>query len=340
MKRLVLAGLCLALAGLPGPVRAHTPVPPPRFEYYGPLRICDGAFAFDVRDGEGYIKEGYPDSNPTYLILSNGGYLKLGSPWLYDAEALKPFAHLTGVIELPTQRLQRFEMRTATGEPHSVVYLYSAKAGANSWKYTVESDQFDGSDRDLDILERIAFGDRGRQMCAAMPDGLRPGPERETNDVIWLSPTRHAGPLTICAAGLAFDVRPGEAALLPWPRFSAFFRIVAGDSRIDIAGLDERVWRRGGEPDVQGPVASDPRFVTGKVVHLPILSPIGTLSHRADAQVFILWRSADAKPSLPHGQSHVGFTFDGAISEAEGRAFIQRLRTRRPEDKCLSAEPA
>jgi hypothetical protein len=229
-------------------------------------------------------------------------------------------------------------MTSATGQHHSFVYLYTATAGANSWRYTVESDQFDGSDRDLAILERIAFGDRGRQMCAAVPDGLRPGPERETNDVIWLSPTRHLGPLTICVAGLAFDVGPGEAALLPWRmRESKFFRLFAGDRRIDVAGLDERVWRRGGEPDVQGPVSSDPRFVTGKVASLPLLSPVGYLSHVADAQVVVLWRRADAKPGLPHGLSPVGFTFDRPTGEAEIETFIKRLRTQRPEDLCFDS---
>jgi hypothetical protein len=87
MRRFVPALLCLAMLGFGAPARATTEPPPERFEYYGPVRICDRGFAFDVREGEGYLKQGYSYSW-THFIMWNDGYLNLGQPWALVEEPL------------------------------------------------------------------------------------------------------------------------------------------------------------------------------------------------------------------------------------------------------------
>lgn len=344
MSRLVAAALCLAMLGAAA-ADARTPAPPERHEYYGPIRICgeiargEANFAFDVHDSEAYIVEGDPDWRLTHLVLSGGGYLKIGDPSPYDEEPMRQFVRPRGDVEVPGKGLRRLQTVSPAGATGAFLYVYTTEHKGHPFKSTIESSFFDGSGRDRSVLERIAFDDRAREMCAAVPDHLRAGPERERPEAFWLSPERHKGPLTVCTAGLAFDVGPGEAALLPWRwrQMWGFFRVVAGDGHTDIGGLEERVWRRGGEPDVKGPVALDPRFRRRSAGRSPSWVPNRILTSGPDSPLVLLSRRADAQPDPPDGKEPVSFTFDRPSTEADRQAFVERLRTQLPGDRCLGA---
>ena len=323
------------MPGVGAPVRAHEPTPEPTRQYYGPLRICDANYAFDVSAGEGFVREGgygyFPD-----LILSTGGYLSIGGYWTGDTGPSARYVHARGEIELQGQRLRRFEVKPPDGGSG---FAYTAPGFAGSERFTIRSNRFDGSDRDRAILDRIVLGDRARQMCASVPLELRLLPERDQPEVSWLAPARHRGPLTICRAGLAFDVASEEEAMVGWGKDHLPFRIIAPARGTDIAGFEERVWRRTGEKDVLGPLSRDPRFVTGGSIR-SLLWGQAPPSSRPDLVYAALWRRADSDPRSKQGVPALFFTFDRETTDAERQAFIARVRTQRPQDRCFAPDPS
>ena len=332
--RIVLAALCLAVPGTGAPVRAHEPASEPARQYYGPLRICDENFAFDVSAGEGFVREGGYGSFPD-LILSTGGYLTIGGRWTGDSGPSARYVHARGEIELQGQTLRRFEVKPPDG---GTEFAYTAPGFAGSERFTIRSNRFDGSDRDRAILDRIVLGDRARQMCASVPLELRPLPERDQPEVRWLAPARHRGPLTICRAGLAFDVASDEEAMLGWGKDHLPVRIVAFARSTDIAGFDERLWRRSGEKDARGSLSRDPRFVTE--TPLVLLSGQVSPSGRFGIAYAALRRRADPAPSSKEGIPALFFTFDRETTDAERQAFIARVRTQHPSDRCFAPRPS
>lgn len=330
--RLVLAASWLAMAGLAGPLGASPPLPPPPHSYYGPIRICDGLFAIDVRAGEGYVEHG------SHSIYWKGGALGVGERWIYGSEALRHMVRALGEIELSGDvRLERVTFAPGITPDNRILCLYDTGDGGPFPKMAISSPAFDGSERDRALLERIAFGSRAQAMCAAVPDELRPMPQREDREAGWLEPVRHPGPLTICVAGFAFDVGSGEAAILPWRRDAWYFRIAAGERRMAVERLLKSIWRRGDEPDVQGSLLHDPRFLVQDVPELAVGAPLRLFAGPGTRHV-LLSNRADVAAYGPYGGSPVSFTFDDGASEAERQAFIARLRTRRPDDHCFEAE--
>lgn len=333
MRRFVFASACLAMLAAARPAPAHEPVPPDFYQAYGPLRICDGDLAFDVKENEGYIGSG----DPSHVIFWKDGALNVDQSH-YNLEELKPRGHARGEIELPGLRLQRLEIPPRYGSPASIIYVHVKDLPKGFRILKIESGLFEGSERDRALLERIAFGDRARQMCASVPLELQPVPQRNQLEVSWLSPARHRGPLTICRAGLTFDVASGEEAMLGWGKDQPAFRIVAGDRSTDIAGFDELLLRRAGEKDAKGSLSRDPRFVTGTP---PVLRSVQVPPSSRPGRVHVaLWWRADPETYWKEGVPALFFTFDRDTTKAERRAFIARVRTQRPQDRCFAPDPS
>ena len=215
----------LALLALPAltaagsAASARTPVVEPTRSYYGPLRACHPLFAFDVRAGEGYL-----DSGGEHILRFGDHYLSAGRRWFLADPIYRDIVRPLGTLELPgVGTLERIALSSRSAPGTAIVYLYDTRDGGPFPRMEIRSDAFDGSARDVALLGRIMFGEAGRGMCAAVPQELRARPEREDADAFWVRPDRPAGPLTLCWAGLAFDVRAGERAIRFWhPEWQLF----------------------------------------------------------------------------------------------------------------------
>jgi hypothetical protein len=328
-------GLCPLLAlllALAPPAGASLPLPPPSHAYYGPLRVCAGLFAFDVEEGEGYVEDGN-----RHTLLSHRFALGIGESWIYADESFRDIVHPRGELELPgAGRLQRIDHSSRNAPGSRILYLWdSGERGPFPIK-TINSDAFDGSERDRAILERLAFGERARAMCEAAPDPLRPRPQPENAivDAQWLEPREYRGPLTVCMSGLAFDVAGGEAAVLPWSRHSTFFRILAG-GRAAIVHLYPP-GRLGAEPANAGALAANPDFELRDGPAAMGWWP-GIGFERDGMHHVRLLRRAEMTAERPETTARATFLFDAAATETERNALIARLRVQRPDDRCFDS---
>lgn len=326
-----ITALLAALAAAAPASRASASLPPPPLprDYYGPVRVCGEGYAFDALAGEAYSVWGSGDN-----LRFPGGGLTIGS-WIYEridvSKAVKPL----GAVELRGGvRLQRFRTDWGDRKPE-IVYHYDRGTGYFRI-LEVRSNRFDGSEGDLTLLRRIAFGKAAEPLCASIPEALRPTPERENWDAYHYDPRIRPGPLTVCLVGLAFDVRAGEAALLPWMPHSKRFRLLGPDrlatdinlqhwTPLPAAAAGRSIAAMPGVEVMEGSVLTDgrgPGPEDERKRHLRLVHP--------DSSGFI----------DPDGLAQALFAFDPAISETGARTMLARLRTQRPADRCAASAPA
>ena len=327
--RAVILGLCLAVSWTGGPPATAVPPAIPSASYYGPVRICEPHFAFDVRSGEGYLAQS------GHTIWAPGAIFTIGNRWIPELSRDTTVQPL-GMLELPDGvQLERVALSSPYAPDRRIVYLHDTGERTPWPKMMIWSTAFDGSDRDRAWLDRIAFGSRALALCPP-PQELRPEPARDNPDAQYLNPTGHRGPLTICMADLAFDVGAEETVFLPWRSSSRFFRIVADGRSINVEGLFPDIQARVGPPAIEGSLARDPRL---ELVHNPPLFPFPMGVLRVDPEAYRIRLLPRIRRAMfgPNGGPAVAFTFEGASSEAGRLAFVERLRTQRPDDVCLDA---
>jgi hypothetical protein len=315
--------LAAAAAGLPHiPVAASLPDPPESHDYYGPVRACGEGYAFDAREGEAFS-----DVGATHALFFPGGMLFLES-WIYGGVDMSKAAEPLGSVALPGgAHLTRLRVTWPDRAPE-IVYHYDRKTGPLPI-VAIHSNRFDGSARDLALLGRIAFGPAAKGLCASIPERLRLSPQRDDPDAEIFDPRRRPGPLTICFAGLAFDVRASEAALLPWFPLLKHFRLVGRNGRA--TDVDVRLWSplprlRPGVP------LGRSREVELMDGYIPTSRRLPGLEEERKAHLRLVQKgpAGFATGSDPQAQ----FAFDPAIGEAERRAILSRLRGQRPADRC------
>jgi hypothetical protein len=329
-----LAALLLSVAVLSGPGRANTPVMAPMRAYYGPLRICDRLFAFDVRAGEGYL-----DGAWGHVVRFGGHYLGVGQRWLYAGESFRDIVRPLGTLDLPgVGLLERIELGSRNGPDKIIVYLHDTGDGGPYAKMEIRSDAFDGSERDLALLNRVVFGDRARAMCADVPEALRPRPEREDANALWVRPDRPAGPLTLCWAGLALDVRAGEAAIPAWRHDWDRFGVAgAGGWTVSVTGRFQILRDRAGRP-FEGPLAALPDFDVREVGAMQADLSSFTLGPPAGTRTVQLSRRVDVPNLGPRLIAGVTFAFSGPATPADIADLVGRLRPRLPDDICFEED--
>lgn len=332
MMRLLCVLALLALAAAP-PAAASIPTALPMHTYYGPMRICTPLFAFDVRAGEAYL-----DTGREQVVRFGRHSFTFGEPWLViEGPHYRDFVRPMGTLDVPgIGPLERVELTARNHGGPYIVYLHDTGYRGPGGKMMIRSDLFDGSDRDLVLFERLAFGERRNAMCAEIPDELRPRPDREDSDAFWVSQARHAGPLTLCWSALALDVRRGEA-IIPFWHDTGLFGVATRRFRVTIGGNFaapfEPGWRR-----VRGALAAHPEFQVRQDVSSPaaipppLRAPVGSEPRRVR-----LVRLAEDPDHHPY--SGVGFAFSGRINDAGVAAFVRRLRLRTPRDTCFEATP-
>lgn len=318
----LLAGLAAAAPAPPAAASLPPPIIPK--DYYGPIRACGQGFAFDALEGEAYGEAGGGD----VLRLPGGGLLL--ESWIYTGIDVSRAVTSLGAVELADGvRLTR--IRTDWGDrPPEILYHYDRGSGPFPI-LSVRSSRFDGSEGDLALLGRIAFGKAAEALCTSVPQALRPTPERNTWDAASYAPRIRRGPLTICLAGLAFDIAADESALLPWAPELRRFRLIGRDrltTDIDLVRWEPlRAAAAAGEPiagraevemhegglltDSRGPAPDDDRKRHLRLVHPRVP---GLVHPTLDPQAI--------------------FAFDPAIPESGVRAILARLRVQRPRDRC------
>ena len=321
MRRL---GMALAAAAVlaHGPAAPSLPEIPPDRHYYGPLRGCARGVAFDVREGEAFSDNGG-------LHFPGGGLLVEG--WIYSGMDMSDIVRPLGTVELREGvRLDRIRLSSRNAPGSEIVYLHDTRARSPFPILSIRSNLFDGTDRDLGLLGRLAFGEAASALCASMPEPLRQTPERENPDAGWLDPQVHPGPLTICSKDMAFDVASGDSALLPWsPRWPSF-RVLAGGRQVDVDLL-----YRAYLPDLpgNGPLAESPGILRVESPQTPLSGPV---PDDGSGPLYIRLVAPDARGQRPPEQMPgLVFAFDRAVS-AEGRSeTVRRLRWRLPGDTCF-----
>lgn len=334
--RSALASLLLfAMAALPA--AAHVPHVERSRAYYGPIRICDPQFAFDVLGGEGYLW-----SVNQHSVRFGRHYLSVGR-WLLADEAFRDIVHPLGTLDLPgVGRLERIALSSGNAPERTIVYLYDTHDRGPFPKMEIKSDAFDGSDRDLAPLGRFVFGERARAMCADIPEALRPSREREVADAFWVRPDRPQGPLTLCWAGLALDLRAGEALIPFWHRGWELFGVASGGASVTIQGGFASLPGSGGS-NFDGPLAASPEFELRPID--PARSPFGGLPPALQAADGSSPRYVRLQRPvrLPHPElapvAGVTFAFSGPADPTEIAAFVGRLRLRNARDACFEEAP-
>ncbi|NIJ19510.1 hypothetical protein FHS95_001179 [Sphingomonas naasensis] len=288
--------------------------PPPIFPhyYYGPVRMCAGALAADVRAGEGYESVGSSE----ILNLAEG---RIGiQGWMYDDDAYRDIAAPLGKVAVPGfGTLERWSLGSRNRPGRWTGYVY--QAGPNS-RLEITSDRFDGSDADFAVLRRIATGDAATAMCAEIPAALRATPEREVPMMLWFAPKAYPGRRTLCTTSLALDIADGEQAVLPWIPLN-HFGVDRDGVRIGVFG---DFYPARDKPLPKGALLDDAGFV------------LEATPQAKDARVAY---HTLKRLSEPHSSFNVTFAYTPGTPEAAVRGVAQRLRARRPDDRCLSPEP-
>ncbi|MBV9931207.1 MAG: hypothetical protein JO013_09715 [Alphaproteobacteria bacterium] len=312
---------------VPAPGATTLPVPPEPRDYYGPVRACGDGFAFDAGPGEAYS-----DAASVQALLVPGGTLYLES-WIYRGIDLSKVVVPLGAVELPGgPRLARLRV-SWPDRPSEIVYHYD-RGGGPLPILAIHSNRFDGSARDVDWLGRIAFGPAAKALCTSLPPSLRPSPERDDADAETLDPRPRAGPLTLCFAGLAFDLLAGETARLPWfPELKRFRLADRAGRRTDV---DLRLWSPLARPRAGAPVTENPQ-VALMDGYLPTSRRGYTLQEDRKAHLRLVQKGAGGVASGSDPQAQ--FAFDPAIGKEERLAMVARLREQGQADRCLGDRP-
>jgi hypothetical protein len=329
---LLLAPVALIAVGAPSPAGAIPPAPQPLYSYYGPIRACTPHFAFDVRAGEAYVHSGQD-----HHVRIGRHTFAFGEPWYLDGPQHRDFVNPMGTLDVPgLGRLERVQLTARNGGGPYIAYLYDTGYRGPGHKVVIRFGPFDGSDRDIAWLQRLAVGERREQMCANVPDHLRTRPEREDPDAGAISQVRHPGPLTLCWQRLALDVRRGESVIPFWLGLGTQ-GVAIGNTRVTIGGSYqapfEPGWRR-----VRGPLAAHPEFqVRADNAWPAAIPPVLPAPDGSEPRRVRLVRLAENPDRHPYGG--VGFSFSGPTSEAGIRAFVRRLRLQTPRDSCFDPAP-
>lgn len=298
------------------------PIPPPppiQHRYYGPVRMCNGDFAADVRAGEGLELVG---SSAT--IHGADGTLGIQG-WIYGHKDLRHLWVSHGNVEVAgIGKLERVLLGPPEG-PRYWVYLYDSADRGRYPLRQIGSDRFDGTDADLPRLARLVSGAAAKARCADTPPNLRATPEREVTDGFWFDPAAHPGPLTMCVRELAFDVAAGEKLLLPWFKHSLDFAVTGASYRV---AIQNTLFPTAQRPiPISGPIAADSRYA---IRQWPLVRNTETPRH------FYLGWAGD--PLGAGVGSTISFTIDGLDKDARS-AFIHRARARTPQDRCFGQGP-
>jgi hypothetical protein len=322
--------LVASLGGAPGTLQAIPPALPDYHYYYGPGRACGAHYAFDVAVGEGFEQSGLAPS----LYFPGGGMSFEG--WIYSGPEYRDIVDRLGTFDLPGGvRLERIRHGSRSSPRVEILYLYDSGARSPFPILSIRSNMFDGSARDLELLGRIRFGEAARAICANTPEALRPTPERENPDAAWLDPRVHAGPLTLCMAGVALDLRAGEAAQLPWSDGWPRFRLLRDGRKVD---ADLLLWRNEPAPGLSGTLAASDHvaLVEGSIrFGLIGFNPDGD---EGPLQVMLFRRLPGSTRHLST-MPHLALRFERTFERAERLEIAGRLRVQRPEDACFAAPP-
>lgn len=294
-----------------------TPAPPPILphHYYGPVRMCARGLAADARSGEGYQEVG----NEHILQLSDGR-IAIQS-WTYDNPIYRDIAAPLGKVEVPGfGTLERWSLGSRNRPGRWFGYVYESGENGPFPRLQITSDRFAGSDADFAILQRIATGETAKAMCANVPAELRATPEREVPMMLWFAPRPYPGPRTLCTTSLALDIASNEQAVLPWSPFN-HFGVERDGVRIGVFG---DFFPTPDKPLPKGALLGDAGFV------------LDATPQNKDARVAY---HTLKRVSEPHASFNVTFAYTPGTPEATVRGVAQRLRARRPDDRCLSPEP-
>ncbi|MEA3029852.1 MAG: hypothetical protein QOG13_1177 [Sphingomonadales bacterium] len=328
------ARAAIVLAALPAhQAAASLPLPPPTYYHYGPVRICYPLYAVDARAGEGVIHDG-----SRVTIRTPGHRFSFGADDGMDAQIARGEARPLGELDLTgIGRFQRVELFPSNGAGRRIVYL--SEIGRPPARIGIFADSFDGSAADEALLRRVALGERVREMCAAVPEGLDPQGRAQDWHANWFAPARWPGPMTLCMSHLAFEVRAGEAAILPWDADANRYGIETPAFSVGVAGGFASSIDPGGLIDFDGPIAADPRFELRAGNSAALSGDLVTFAPDAETRWMRLLRKSDiAAFGHPEPGPGLTFGFSAAASEADIAAFAGRFRARRPNDHCLEPE--
>jgi hypothetical protein len=323
----------LTALGLACPTAAiPPPLPPPVYYYYGPVRLCEPGespfYSVDVLEGEA----GMAQANQLGVNQEHGafGIDHVPGPGISMIlpDAAEPIVRLEIPNAGPTQRVRMPDGR--------IRYRIEPNADRYADRIEIQATAFDGTDRDLEILRRIRFGEEARTACASVAATYAATPDRRDELAFWLSPKRHRGPLTLCWHGLALDVRANEFALLSWRRDFAMAIIEDGVQQVAVTtGLHPA-----GSPlawtGFSGAVADDPRFAAELWEPAPFGSNV-LLPRPAALRVRVMTR-ADRERYGPDGGAHVTFSFAQVPADADRAAFVRRLREQTSHDHCFDPD--
>lgn len=222
LTRLAKALLAALLLALPTQLPAQDRDQPTLRAAYGPMTLCLGDYAIDIRaDEAGLLSSRSPTADPDAVsILGSHGTIRaaLHGPW---GQADTPAR--TRTLRLPsgivvTRRDVRAHSGYRAGIPGEMVYgttpaylQYRLPIAGSEFTIDVAGEVFDRRSDSTDRAWLARFRARAGAACATPPvaDADNPAWQR--------APQRWNGPLTLCRDGLALTLTDGESVQFDWP---------------------------------------------------------------------------------------------------------------------------
>lgn len=295
LTRTILAAWTLGLF-CPSTIAVAIPPPLPVHAAYGPLTQCLSGYRIDVAETEAVsVGDGLGFASDQFSLSL-----------IPERTDLPPRASAIEVDVPGLGRINRHVVPAGSGQfgpaPRGPATAYVLPKRGQAGTVLVRSPQFDGSDRDLALLARIAPVDPARDRCGqfAAPDYAG-----ETPEALYWSPVRHRGPRFHCQNGIGFPVGEAEALQLTWAR-DAWSRVHAGERRLVVLGPTVPARQAG---RARGPVAAG---------YSPTINPN---SEQLSILVLAAPPSRRANPPYNH---QISIQFRPG-DEAHARALAERL---------------
>ena len=312
MKLTVILSLCIGLlAGAPA-TASLIPIYP--YSYYGPLTVCRDGFAFEVGPDAGHSSWGS-------LHLPRTGGLLVES-LIYDLVKDADIVHPRGAIDVAgTGRFARVELTSRNSPSREIGYLYETGERKAFPRLVIRAEAFDGTDADAALLARVIVGERAKTTCAVVPPDRALRPERIDDRASIFRPTRPSGPLTLCWAGAAIDVRREERGLLAWRTGALRAGIETGGMTMMLdGGPRERLAQTGPLVDAGFTVEEASGNLFTFNFHTTSITRTARLTRQGNA--------GDA----------VDVAFLGPVDADRAGLLLSRIRARIPTDSCYNPD--
>lgn len=204
------------------------PPPLPAYSRYGPVTQCVNGYRIAVTEAEAVtLDQGLIVVNDDYLLF-------LDAERTERAATDRPEAvEMPGIGRTMRYRVAADHGRMGLVNDGRVITEYVLPAVDGGSAVLVRSPRFDGSERDLALLARVAPVDPAGDRCGEFQ---APDYAGQTPAALYWSPVQRPGPAFHCQGNIGFAIAAGETYQLTWSRDSAWSRYRSNGLELTLRG--------------------------------------------------------------------------------------------------------